>query len=131
MSAITQAGLSATANWVIFGGGSLVLVGSYRQAKGELTEAWRKLTDDDKAEIEKHGFGVFRGALRFGDNGAFARFTVTLLVWWLSFFRTSLKTEDGKKALDSATAWGAILLGSVFATVAAAYQSVVLTWPHI
>jgi hypothetical protein len=45
--------------------------------------------------------------------------------------RGRLESDEGKKAMSSATAWGLILIGSVLATLAAAFQTVVQTFPHI
>jgi hypothetical protein len=53
----------------------------------------------------------------------------------LAFARQKLLDRDVRRevkdALNSATAWGLILLGSSAATLAAAFQAVTLSFPHI
>ena len=126
-SANSLATLSTAASWVIFGGGALVLFGSYRQAKGELKESWNKLQDQEKDPSAR----LTRWVLESGETHRALRGLWTFLAAGLSFVRFKLESPEGRKAMNSATAWGLILIGSVLATVAAAYQSVVLTFPHI
>jgi hypothetical protein len=122
--------LTTVASWVIFGGGALVLIGSYRQAKAELKESWHKLNEPGQ-EVGKRPARLTQWVLQSGDPQAGLSGLWTLLAAGLSFARFELKSPEGKRALNSATAWGLILVGSVLATLAAAYQSVVLTFPHI
>jgi hypothetical protein len=119
--------LTTAASWVIFGGGALVLGGSYQQAKGELKESWNKLKDQQEDPSAR----LTRWVLQSGETHRALRGLWTLLAAGLSFVRFKLESPEGRKAMNSATAWGLILIGSVFATVAAAYQSVVLTFPNI
>jgi hypothetical protein len=123
--------LTTVASWVIFGGGALVLVGSYRQAKAELKESWHKLNDQEDDPSKKSPGRLTRWVLESGESNTALQGLWTFLAAGLSFAQFKLDSPEGKKAMNSATAWGLILLGSVFATVAAAYQSVVLTFPNI
>jgi hypothetical protein len=106
------------------------LLGSYRQAKSEFGEYWHSLSDPERATIKSQRRFV-RGVLASQDTGAVMQIARTALVGFLSLSRVELKSENGQKAVKAATAWGLILIGSVAASPAGAYQAVALTLPHL
>jgi hypothetical protein len=120
----------AIASWIIFLGGLLVLLGSYRQAKSELATYWHDLSDPERDKIKSQR-GFVHSVLTSQDTGAFMQIARTALVGFLSLAKVELKSVNGHKALKSATAWGLILIGSVAASLAGAYQAVALTLPHL
>jgi hypothetical protein len=130
-SANSLATLNTAASWVIFGGGALVLAGSYRQAKAELKESWLKLKAQDVDPAKKPPARLTRWVLASGESQRTRAGLWTWLAAGLYFAQFKLESPAGKKAMNSATAWGLILIGSLLVTFAAVYQSVVLSFPHI
>jgi hypothetical protein len=117
-------------SWIIFLGGLLVLLGSYRQAKNELTAYWLALEEPDREKIKSQR-GFVHSVLTSQDTGAFMQIARTASVGFLSLAKDEIKSDKGQKALKSAIAWGLILIGSLAASLAGAYQAAALTLPHL
>jgi hypothetical protein len=130
---MSQAPLDTWASWFVFGGGFMVLWGSFRQAKAELAKYRDLATEADKEKIKDLWLGrLVSGSVKTTATG---RALKAFAVGFLAFARQRLQDRDvrreAKDALNSATAWGLILLGSFAATVAAAVQVITLSFPHI
>ena len=129
---MSEASLGIVAGWIIFFGGLMVFWGSLRQAKAELVKYRDLATDADMEKIKKLWRGRFvtaGGATTAGD--ALEAFAAGSLAFARQKLLDNGVRNEAKDALNSATAWGLILLGSCVAMVAAAAQAVILSFPHI
>jgi hypothetical protein len=130
---MSKASLGTWASWIIFVGGSMVLWGSLRQAKAELAKYRRLATETDLNNIKD--LWRIRFVTGSKETTATAHALMAFAVGSLAFVRQRLLDRDVrhevKDALNSATAWGLILLGSSAATLAAAFQAITLSFPHI
>ena len=129
---VSEASLGIGASWIVFVGGFMVLWGSFRQAKAELAKYRDLATDADKEKIKQ----LWRGRFVTAEGATAAGHALeAFAAGSLAFARQKLVNDgvrgEAKNALNSATAWGLILLGSCVAMVAAAAQAVILSFPHI